>query len=224
MERPKHGTQRNAGIELMSNDDKSAASGHSLADLPPELAARVESELRDGEHLIWVGQPRPDLYARGSGCLVVFGLFFTAFAALWLLVTLGIGFLLVGAGGGGLEIAGIPFLVFGLFGLPFLLIGLGLLTAPLWNRKWARKVCYLLTDRRAITWEPTLFRGVTVRSFSQDGLGKITRQENPDGSGSLVFHEYMVSDSDGSTTHRQGFMYIDHVRFVEELLRRTLLE
>jgi hypothetical protein len=164
------------------------------------------------------------LYAKASGCLVVFGIFFTGFSLLWLLLTFGIGFVLVGAGGGGLEIAGIPFLVFGLFGLPFLLIGVGLLTAPIWNRKWARRVCYLLTDQRAITWEPTLFGGVTVRSFNRDGLGRITRHENADGSGSLVFHEYTVSDSDGSTTHRRGFMHIDKVRFVEELIRRTLLE
>jgi hypothetical protein len=208
----------------MNDDDRSRPGGSSLADLPPEVAACVESELRDGEGLVWVGQPRPDLYAKASGCLVVFGIFFTGFAALCLLVTFGIGFLLVGAGGGGLEIAGIPFLVFGLFGVPFLLVGVALLTAPIWNRRWARRVCYLLTDQRAITWEPTLLGGVTVRSFSRDWLGSITRHENADGSGSLVFHEYTVSDCDGSTTHRRGFMHIDNVRFVEALIRRRLLE
>jgi hypothetical protein len=205
----------------MSDDGRSRPTGSSLADLPPEVAARVESELRDGECLIWAGQPRPDLYAKGSGCLVVFGIIFTGFAVLWLITTFGIGFLLVGAGDRAVEIAGIPFLVFGLFGLPFLLIGVGLLTAPFWNRKWARKVCYLLTDRRALTWEPTIFGGVTVRSFSRDGLGSITRHENPDGSGSLVFHEYRTSDGDVST---RGFIHIDQVRCVEELVRRTLLE
>ena len=206
-----------------SDHDRSRLSGGSLTDLPPELAARVGSELRDGESLVWVGQPRPDLYARASGCLVVFGMFFTAFAALWLLVTFGIGLFLVGAGGNALEFAGVPFLVFGLFGLPLLLIGVGLLTVPIWNRKWARRICYLLTDQRAITWEPTLFGGVTVRSFSRDGLGRITRYENADGSGSLVFHEYTVSHGEGSTTHRRGFMHIPNVRFVEEMIHRTLL-
>jgi hypothetical protein len=208
----------------MNDDDRSRPGGSSLADLPPEAAARVESELREGERLVWVGQPRPDLYAKGSGCLVVFGIFFAGFSALWLLITLGIGLFLVGPGGNGLRIAGIPFLVFGLFGLPILLIAVGLLTAPFWIKKRARRVCYLLTDQRAITWEPTLFGGVTVRSFNRDGLGRITRHENADGSGSLVFHEYTVRDSDGSTTHWRGFLHIDKVRFVEELIRRTLLE
>jgi hypothetical protein len=207
----------------MSDDDRSRPSGNSLADLPGELAARVERELRDGERVVWVGQPRPDLYAKASGCLVVFGIFFTAFSGIWLLITFGIGSCLLGSGGDALEIAGIPFLLFGLFGLPFLLIGIGLLTAPLWNRKWARRVCYLLTDQRAVTWEPTLFGGVTVRSFSREGLGRITRYENADGSGSLVFQEYTVSHGEGSTTHRRGFMHIDQVRSVEELIHRTLL-
>jgi hypothetical protein len=115
----------------MSEDDRQRLSGSPLADLPPELVARVESELRDGECLVWAGQPRPDMYARASGCLVVFVVFFTGFSALWLLIPFGTGLLLMAAGGGGLEIAGIPFLVVGLFGLPFLLVGVGLLTDPI---------------------------------------------------------------------------------------------
>ena len=207
----------------MSDNDWPGRHGGALNGLPPALAVRVESELSKDERLVWVGQPRPDLYARASGCLVVVGVFFTGFASLWLLITFGSGFLLVGAGGG-MGFAGIPFFLFGMFGLLFLAIGVGLLTAPIWTRKLAKKAVYALTDRRAITWEPSLFGQRTVRSYNRAGLGRITRQENADGSGSLIFLEYTTSDSEGTTTHQRGFMYIDDVRVVEDLLRRTLLE
>jgi hypothetical protein len=204
------------------DDHPSRLASSALANLPFELAARVESELQAGENLVWVGQPRPDLYAKGAGCLVVFGIFFTGFSVIWLLLTFGIGFLFFEFGGGGLEFTGIPLFVLGLLGLPLLVIGIGLMTSPIWRRQQARRICYVLTDRRAIAWEPRLLRSVTVRSYNSAGLGTLTRDENPDGSGSLVFHEY--ADSDGSMTHRHGFICIDNVRSVEELVRRTLLD
>ncbi len=50
------------------------------SNLPPELDARVRSELQRDEQLLWVGQPLPGRFAR-SGCfLALFGVPFTAFA------------------------------------------------------------------------------------------------------------------------------------------------
>jgi hypothetical protein len=170
-----------------------------------------------------VGQPRPDLAARGAGCLVVFGAVFTAFAVLWMAFPLGMGLFAAGAGGEGGLFVGMPCMCFSLFGVPFVLVGLGLLTSPIWQRRLARKCCYVLTDRRAIAWEPRLFGGMTIRNYTRAGLGQITRIENRDGSGSLVFQEYTVRDSDSSTTHRNGFMHIDDVRQVEQLVRQTLV-
>ena len=104
-------------------------------------------------------------------------------------------------------------------------IGVLLLLLPSLNRKWAQRVCYLLTDKRAITWEPVLFSGVTVRSFSPDQMSVITRQENADGSGSLIFQEYSVRDMEGDrTTYTRGFLHIDEVKAVELLVRQTLLD
>jgi hypothetical protein len=187
------------------------------------LAARVRAELKDGEVVVWVGQPRPDLYAKMAGCAVPFGIGCTAVSALWVLVTFGIGVFFVVAGDAWVGLAGVPFFAAGLFALPFLLIGAVFLTFPVWNRKWAKKVCYVLTDRRALTWEPVPFGGTTVRSYNRGGLGRVARYENPDGSGSLVFQEVTVSGTDGPTTRRYGFIHIDNVRSVEDLVRRTLL-
>jgi hypothetical protein len=131
-----------------------------------------------------------------------------------------------GAGGlpGGF---GAIFACFPLFGIPFVLVGLGMLTAPIWMRARARQVCYALTDRRAIVWEPRFFRGVEVRSYGPAQLGKIRRTEYPDGSGDLVFEEVITfgRNSEGYTTtnrQRHGFLCIANVRQIEELLRKAL--
>ena len=96
--------------------------------LPADLDARVRSEMRDGEQLLWVGQPRPGRFARQAIPLVLFGIPFTAFAVFWMVVTSSAllfgGFANnVGPGGFGWFFAA----CFPLFGLPFMLIGLGML-------------------------------------------------------------------------------------------------
>ncbi len=141
-----------------------------------------------------------------------------------------VGFTGVGAaqgnGWGGL-IGCLP-LFFCLFTLPFLFIGGWMLTAPLWMPRRIRRIIYALTDRRALIWEPGWFRDrYTVRSYAREGLGRMVRVDRADGSGDLVFEEYYTrsTDSDGTsstTRHQRGFMGIDGVREVEELVRLTL--
>ena len=206
------------------SDDETRPPPLTLDDLSPELAQRVASELDRDERLVWVGQPRPDLYAKSSGCLIVFGVFFTVFALVWMAIPLAISLFAAGVGGEGGGFIALPFVCFSLFGIPFVLVGLGLMTSPIWMKKLARRCCYALTDRRALLWEPRLFGGATVRSFTRAGLGRIARLENADGSGSLVFHEYVVHGSESSTTHQQGFMHIDDVQAVERLVRKTLVD
>ena len=88
---------------------------------------------------------------------------------------------------------------------------------------------YALSDRRAILWEPYFFgSGYTVRSYTREGLGRLYRVDKNGDAGDLVFEEYYTTstNSDGmSSTQRnqRGFMGIDRVREVEELLRLTLM-
>ena len=89
-----------------------------------------------------------------------------------------------------------------------------------------RRIHYALTDRRALIWEPGWFR-YTVRSYAREALGRMVRVDRTGGAGDLVFEEYYTrsTDSDGmssTTRHQRGFMGIDGVREVEELVRLTL--
>jgi len=104
----------------------------------------------DGERLIWEAQPIPAIYARSAWPIAIFGLFFGGFAAFW-----------IAAAGGMLWFSDGPkpretgvvaiFNCFPLFGLPFLLVGLAMITAPIWMRRMAARVVYGVTSRRAIS-------------------------------------------------------------------------
>jgi hypothetical protein len=183
--------------------------------LPADLSVQVRNELRDGERLLWVGQPRPGRFARQAGCVVLFAIPWTAFAIFWMANALFPGAGGQGQGGGALDWC------FALFGLPFVLIGLLLLSSPYWVIRHAKRTCYALTDRRAILRKPGLLGGIEVRSYGPAELTKLHRVDYSDGVGDLVFEEVKVG-ADGDGTQRHGFLAIDNVRKVEELLRKAL--
>jgi hypothetical protein len=189
--------------------------------LPPELDGLVQAELARGEQLLWVGQPLPRRYVLMSIPIVVFGIPWTAFAVFWMLGASGI--LFAGPANNAPVPAGL-FACFPLFGLPFVLIGLGMLSAPYWLLRKARRTCYAVTDRRAIIWEPGVFSSVSVRSYGPAQLGRIRRNQRADGSGDLIFEEYASYDNQGHRTiSSRGFVGIERVREIEELLRKALL-
>jgi hypothetical protein len=196
--------------------------------LPPDVNTRVQSELQPGERLVWAGQPNPRAYARGSWVISIFGVVFTAFAAFWILMAGGFAWFAGGAVSDHAGGSGAVFACFPLFGVPFLLIGIALLFAPVWTRRAARRAVYAITDRRAIAWQARPFGSeLTVRSFAPAELTQITRVERADGTGDLVFLE-VYNHSVNSKGHRStsrtrfGFLGIDAVRDVEDLLRQTL--
>jgi hypothetical protein len=176
------------------------------APVPPELADRVAAELSADEQLVWVGQPREDLAARPACVMIPVGLVFTAVAIAWIVISFQFTSGLMAP-----------------CGLPFIAVGIGLLASPAWLRAMARKTVYALTSRRAIIWQPALFGRVTVQSYTAAGLGQMTRMERPDGSGNLVFQVFVSGTGDSSRTEQRGFMAIDNVKHVEELVRKTLL-
>ncbi len=201
--------------------------------LPPELEQRVQSELSGGERLVYVGQPRPDLYRGQTACLSIFGLFFGGVAVFMLAGgVMSMAFGRIGGGGGAANGVGavsecFP-LVFCLFTIPFIAVGAAMASAPLWMRKRIRRIIYALTDRRALIFEPNWFgQNYTVRNYTREALGRMYRVEKSDGAGHLVFEEYYTTstNTDGmSSTQRnqRGFMAIERVRDVEELVRLTL--
>ena len=200
--------------------------------LPPELDQRVQSELSAGERLVWVGQPRPDLYRGQTIFLSIFGAFFSAAAlfilAIGLIVTVGFtGFGAVQGDGWGGFIGCIP-LFFCLFTMPFLLIGGYMLTAPILDAQ-APPPGRLRSHRpsRSRLGAGLVRDRYTVRSYTREALGRLVRVDRAGGAGDLVFEEFYTTstNSDGyssSTRNQRGFLGIDRVREVEELLRLTL--
>jgi hypothetical protein len=188
--------------------------------LPEDLNARVRAELAEGERLVWVGQPNPARAVRSSYAAVVIGAIIMGIALFGSMAAL-----TAGAAAGDF---GVGFACFPICGLPVLLFGLFMLTSPIWVRRRAEQTCYALTNRRALTWVAGWFGRVDVRSYGPAQLQKLRRTEYGDGGGDLVFEEIVTrsTDTDGNwQTHRTqyGFLAIDNVRAVEELLRKTLL-
>ena len=122
---------------------------------PMELAGLVDAEFGKGERIVWIGQPIRSRLARSSLPIALFGVPFTAFAFFWIMTASGMK---------GLGFPG-PSGFFVLFGIPFVLVGLGMLTSPLWMYLKAGRTVYAVTDRRALVIDGGLFGRMTVRSF-----------------------------------------------------------
>lgn len=105
-------------------------------DLPPEIAARLVSELRPDESLVWFGRPVPHAQAR-----------------MWAFVR---------AVGLVPAVIGLPLLfVFPPTALVFLAVGWMFWMMPRWIRQQAGKTFYLLTDQR----EMNVGRGTVLRAY-----------------------------------------------------------
>jgi hypothetical protein len=184
--------------------------------LPPDLQRQLDGELRPGEKLLWAEQPLPGAFTRQSLGKVIFGIPFTAFAVFWMY-----------AAAGGLDHSSHrahgPPVFFSLFGIPFLLIGLGMLTSPIWTRRKTLRTLYAVTDQRAIILEISIAGAVKSQTFMPAHLTSMTRIERADGSGDLVFEQVLQAAGKGSVTIRRGFIGISQVRQVEDLIMNTLL-
>lgn len=190
--------------------------------LPPELDDRVRGELAAGERLLWVGQPNPRRAARFGWLITLVGIPFASFAVFWITTAATMARAFGNAPG--------PFqllpLIFPLFGVPPLVVGLGLMTAPYWLARKARRTCYALTNRRAVVFDAQWRGGTAIYSYGPDDLTKQYRRENADGSGDLVFEEMTTvhrTNNGPRSIMKRGFLAIDDVRAVEALLRKALL-
>lgn len=168
-------------------------------DLPHDLQAKVDRELESGERIQWMSMPIPRFFTPRATALFLFAIPWTAFSV----------FFSWGPGD----------FMFVLFGLPFILIGLGLLSSPLWAYRKALKTVYVITDRRAITFDGGW--STTIRSYPPSKLQDVYRKEKKDGSGDVIIARGAWRDSDG---HRQseelGFLRIANPKEVEQMLKQ----
>lgn len=176
--------------------------------LSDHLNALVEQELENGEVIRWFGQPIRSHYRRLGLPLVLFGIPWTAFAVFWMF----------GAAGFRAPQFNQGFDFFPLFGIPFVLVGVGMLSSPVWMMWKSQRSAYVVTDRRAILFDGGL-RSTTIRSFRRHQIGNLRRVQRSDGTGDLIFDQRSWTDTDG---HRHqtdiGFLSIPDVRHVEQLI------
>ncbi|MEO5368099.1 MAG: hypothetical protein H7831_17455 [Magnetococcus sp. WYHC-3] len=178
--------------------------------IPSELEDRVKRELELGERIHWMAQPAPRFFTARSTAAFLFAIPWTAFAVFWICGASGFKMPDFSKGGFGF---------FPLFGLPFLLIGFAMLSSPLWAYRKAFKTVYVITDRRAITFDAGWT--TTIRSYPPDKLQNIHRKEKRDGTGDVVLGQQVWSGSEGGQQAQDlGFLNIREPKAVEQMLRK----
>ncbi len=189
-------------------------------DLPEDLRRAVTREFA-GEPVRWSGQPSARSAFWRSAGIWLFAVPWTVFALFWEVLSLGGFFGFGGPKGQQWSWFGAFFV---LFGLPFVAVGLGMMAAPLWLARRARRSVWVITSRR-IACLTLGRRGLTVRSISPRDLFAVERQEKPDGSGTLKLIFGEGRDPDGDKVERSETLQgIADVRRVEDLVRRMMEE
>ncbi len=181
-----------------------------IYDLSPELRTLVDNELDHDEKIVWLGRPDPKAAGRGYLPIQLFAIPWTAFSIFWI------------CGAAGFKIPDFKqgFDFFPLFGIPFLLIGIGMLTAPIWGKRLASQSVYVLTNRRAILFKKE-FTGMSIRSFKPDQLRSLERKQHADGSGDLIFTQEVTGHGDnGPHIGKVGFLGVANVKQVEDLVEQ----
>lgn len=128
-----------------------------------------------------------------------------------------------------------------IFCIPFVIVGIALLTSPIWIRmrlrKTASKTFYLVTDRRVLVFDggyrgedaltlvsevlqPRFSRGIDIRSYTWNKIGSIRKILRVDGSGDLIFGEplFTIAIFLMREIHRDGFYSIPNVAEAEKIL------
>ena len=175
-------------------------------DIPPDLQDAVRRELDPGEEVMWSAMPRPKYFTAQTVGMFLFAIPWTAFAVFWV------------AAASRFEVPQFNrgFDLFPLFGVPFILVGLGMLSSPLWAHRAARRTAYLITDRRAVIIEGGW--SSTIRTFTPDQLGGLTRREHSDGTGDVILDRENRGNDQG--VREIGFLRIEHAKEAQERLQR----
>lgn len=180
-----------------------------MPDISLNATRLVNAELHDGESVVWSASPKPGNLAMKTLPVILFAIPWTGFAIFWMVMAGGFNF------GKGFQIGS----VFALFGLPFVLIGIGMLLSPLLVIRAARESAYVITDRRALIFTAKPWGSVAITSFLPDQLKSLTRNQNLDGSGDVVFEARVSNAGHGDKfVQRLGFIGVDDAKAVEVML------
>lgn len=176
--------------------------------IPPKLREIVQREIDHDERVVWSAMPKPKYFSGPALGAFLFAIPWTAFSVFWM------------AGAAGFKVPqfnnGAD--LFPLFGIPFFLVGIGMLSSPLWSYRRSLKTVYLITDRRAVTIDGGM--SYTIRSYTGDKLTDIFRREHKDGTGDVIISRNSWRDSEGDRQLQElGFLRIKDAKSVESMLK-----
>ena len=150
---------------------------------------KLQDRLFDDEKLLWVGQPVPEPWASPAGFFVLFGAFWVS-ALLY-----------------GICRGGSPAMAFAL--IPFI----GMLFAPLINKRMQQRTVYAVTNQRARVLRYTALGYISLSYVPVPGMIK-SREELPSGLVNLVLgvNPYVASKNGGrSKLVPEGFLRLTSV-------------
>ena len=210
--------------------------------IPEDLKAKALAELDPREKIVWVGQPVPALiFVRHSAWLVI--------ACIGLVITAGwfINALSSAKAADAVQqkavtqqagkTAAAPKKESGpnlLIPLVFSCVWLGLASVPVVHWHFAKRTCYVLTNRRALVYKEGLF-GPMRESYPPVEVANM-RQSNSwvfSGHGDLIFRTVLVISSSSNrngvwsqrvTQRHFGFLAVAQVQEVGRIVRETLID
>jgi hypothetical protein len=169
------------------------------------MRSPLESELLQGERILWEGRPvAKRRFSGNDAATLAFGLF-------WLTFTIGGAFASIV----NREWAALAFMA--------LFVGVGFLMVPghwIWRSWKRRRTYYALTDRRVLAVLQGRRRRETRAAFL-DGIPAIATDLRSDGSGTVTFGAAPANESDGyplGTSSAVTFFDILDGRYVAELV------
>ena len=175
--------------------------------IPAELRELVNAELIGDETIRWIDQPIPYFFSAAAVGMFVFGI-------PWTFISLGaFSVACVGDFESPQNFGARPLLV--AFLIPFVLIGLGMLFAPLWMHRSAKRTVYAITNHRAIIIRGIFF-AYNVTSYYPSDLWYLARKQKNNGTGNIRFP---IERGGSEALSEPGFMNIRNVRDVERILQ-----
>jgi hypothetical protein len=181
-----------------------------------ELRERVQTLLKPGESILWVGQPDPKQFWSEAAATFVFGFIPLSVGLVFLALA-------VSTAKGPAE-AILPLFV----GLYFCVTGIYLLLFPWLAPRILRETTYALTDRRAlifkgVRWSPTGMMPSLDEEwymFGPESLRKRSRKRRYGRRVDLVFGEEIRKTPKGHTVVEIGFFGLPNPEQVNELLEQ----
>jgi hypothetical protein len=181
---------------------------------PADIQGMVRSELQPGESLQWTGTADAGRAAVSALPAMIFGIPFAGFALFW--ITMAYHGTHAISRSSSNSSAGV-FSFFPLFGLPFLLIGLGIVSTPLFAYFKAIKTAYAITDKRILVI--TDGRTRTVKSCTPADIVSVDHLERAGGTGDVIIRTNSIMQTRNSFSQMTvGLLGVNNVKEVARLV------